>query len=183
MAGTPTCSPVVQEQVSGCVKNGQFVCLPWQQPPPPTHPTPPLPLPNPLSDAQVDTAVWKQRILMWKITLFVLFFCPPVIFSFSLFSFCLLPSYCLSLSLHLFHLSIGFSLAISVCLSPIAPVFSVLSLKHFFFPACKQPLFLVLLLLINDHPQTVPYIWIFAFLCGHAYTLSICVCLAFLLLS
>lgn len=102
---SPTCSPMAQDW--DVLKNGQFVCLPWQQLSPPS-----LPIPCQLPK-------WTQRCERrgyWcgKSPSLFLFFCPPVILSFSLFHFsvCIHPT----VSLSLLHYLSRFRLSVSVFL-------------------------------------------------------------------
>lgn len=148
---SPTRSPVAQ--VQDVLKTADlFVCLDTTPPP-----SPPIPCQLPK---------WTQpckRREYWcgKSPFLFLFFCPPVILSFSLF-LCLPPSYCLCLSLSLYCI-----------LSRFSP-------RHILALSVGRVALSFLNLLLHDHPRALSYIWIFAFLCVSAHTR---VCLASLLKS
>lgn len=159
----PICSPVVQEQGSGCVKNGQFVCLPWQQPPTPS-PQPPVSCPSGHSGVKGDCIDVENHPFC-----FVFLSSCHILVSFPV----CLQSYCLSLSLSLYCIQ---SCCLLDCLA-----LSLVFLSFFFYSSSACRLFVVILL--HYHPWTVPYIWIFAFVCIPVCTYSTCVCLASLLKS
>lgn len=97
---SPACSPVVQKQGSGCVKNGQCVCLAWQTTPPtPPHPPTPL-LPNSCHLPKWTQCCEKREYWCGKSQFLFGFF--PVLLSYFCFHCFFLPL------LHLFNLSCRF---------------------------------------------------------------------------
>lgn len=131
-----------------------FVCPDKQ-----ATPTPPLPLAKPLSAAQVDTVVWKERILMWKITLFVFVFLSSCHILVLIVSF----SVCFLLIVSLFHFILLF-LSVFLFLLPLYLFFG-----FFYSPssACRLKLFFLASLLFHEPCPTSGYLHFSACMSTH----------------